>query len=102
MDLEHDSYMSHKVRKSVFGFPTWSDTSRSVQLQKMARCLKFWMYGGEELCYPCSKNKSTDQLRNDCEANLGLCFGIGKKDRFSHDTAHIVLLNILENGSVPT
>ena len=33
--------MSLVVRKPVFGFPTRSDTNRSVQPQKMARGLKF-------------------------------------------------------------
>ena len=29
------------MRKLTFWFPTWSDTNQAVQLQKMARCLKF-------------------------------------------------------------
>ena len=29
------------MRKPTFWFPTWSDTNRAVQLQKMARGLKF-------------------------------------------------------------
>ena len=28
----------------------------------------------EELYYPCSENKGTDQLRSDCEADLRLFF----------------------------
>ena len=33
--------MSRVVRKPTFWFPTWSDTNQAVQLQKMARGLKF-------------------------------------------------------------
>ena len=34
------------------------------------------------------ENKGADQLRSYCEADLRLCFRIGKK-RFSHDAAPI-------------
>ena len=47
--------------------PTWSDTNQAVQLQKIARCLKFWIHKVEELYYPCSENKGAD---------LRLCFRI--------------------------
>ena len=33
--------MSRDARKPVFVFPTRSDTNRTVQSQKMTRCLKF-------------------------------------------------------------
>ena len=33
--------ISHVMRKPTFLFPTWSDTNQAVQLQKMARGLKF-------------------------------------------------------------
>ena len=62
-------------RSSVF--PTRSDTNRTVQLQKQARSLKFWLYVEEELYYPSSENKGADQLRSYCEADLRLCFRIG-------------------------
>ena len=35
--------MSHIMRKPTFWFPNWSDTNHDVQLQKMARGLKFWI-----------------------------------------------------------
>ena len=35
------TYLSRVMRKQTFCFPTWSDTNHGVQLQKMARCLKF-------------------------------------------------------------
>ena len=34
-------HMSRVMRKPTFWFPTWSDTNQAVQLQKMARDLKF-------------------------------------------------------------
>ena len=34
-------HMSRVMRKPTFWFPTWSDTNRAVQPQKMARDLKF-------------------------------------------------------------
>ena len=38
-----DKKMSHVIKKPMFWFPTWSDTNQAVQLQKMARGLKFWI-----------------------------------------------------------
>ena len=60
-----------------------SDTNRSVQSQKQARGLKFWLQVEEELYYLCSENKGADQLRSYCEADLRLCFRIGKNLVFS-------------------
>ena len=37
----HQIQMSRVMRKATFWFPTWSDTNQAVQLQKMARGLKF-------------------------------------------------------------
>ena len=37
------------------------------------------------------ENKGADQLHNNCEADLRLCFRMCKK-QFSHDAAHIVRL----------
>ena len=36
-----DRQMSRVMRKPTFWFPTWSDTNQAVQVQKMARGLKF-------------------------------------------------------------
>ena len=41
--------MGHDTRKPVFGFLTRSDINRPVQLQKMARSLKFQICEEEEL-----------------------------------------------------
>ena len=65
------------------GFPTRSDTNRPVQFQKTSRRLKFRFYEEEKLYYPCSENKGADQLRSYCEADLRLCFRIGKNPVFS-------------------
>ena len=75
--------MSHIMKKPTFWFPTWSDTNQAVQLQKMARGLKFWVYEVEGLYYKCSENKGADQLRGHREADLHLCFRICKMFVFS-------------------
>ena len=63
-------------------FPNRSDTNRPVQSQKQARSLKFWISEEEKVYYLCSENKGADQLRSYCEADLRLCFRIGKKPVF--------------------
>ena len=59
-------------------FPHRSDTNRAVQAQKTARILKFRIKVEEELYYPSSENNGADQLRSYCEADLRLCFRIGR------------------------
>ena len=49
----------HIAYSNKFGFPTRSDTNRSVQSQKLARSLKYWISVEEQLYYPCSENKDT-------------------------------------------
>ena len=71
------------MRKPVLGFPTRSDTNRTVQPQKMARGLKFRLYEEEGLHYICSENKGADQVRGYREADLCLCFRICKNPVFS-------------------
>ena len=56
---------------------------RSYTNQKQARSLKFWIQEEEDVYYPCSENKDADQLRSYCEADLCLCFRIGKTTIFS-------------------
>ena len=48
--------------KPTFWFPTWSDTNQAVQLQKMARGLKFRIKKVEGSYYLCSENKGADQF----------------------------------------
>ena len=71
------------MRKPTFWFPTWSDTNQAVQLQKMARGLKFKIKKVEGLDYLCSENKGADQLRGYREADLRLCFRLCKMLVFS-------------------
>ena len=71
------------MRKPTFWFLTRSDTNQAVQLQKMARGLKFWIQKVEGLYYLCSENKGADQLRGHREADLRLCFHICKMLVFS-------------------
>ena len=75
--------MSRVMRKPKFWFPTWSNTNWAVQLQKMARGLKFRIKNVEELYYLCSENKGADQLCGYREAGLRLCFRICKTLVFS-------------------
>ena len=71
------------MRKAMFWFPTWSNTNQAVQLQKMARGLKFQIKKVEGFYYLCSENKGADQLRGYREADLPLCFCICKMLVFS-------------------
>ena len=48
-----------------------------------ARGLKFWIKEEDVLYYPCSENKSADQLRGHREADVRLCFCICKNLVFS-------------------
>ena len=52
--------------------------TNTVLSQKMARSLKFMIWIVEELYYPCSENKGADQLRGHREADLRLCFRLGR------------------------
>ena len=75
--------MSRVMRKQTFWFSNWSDANRAVQLQKMARGLKFRIKKVERLYYLCSENKGADQLR-------GYVFVFAYAKRcFSHDAAQI-------------
>ena len=48
--------------------------NQAVQIQKMARDLKFGIKEIEGLFYLCTKNKGADQLHGFCAADLHLCF----------------------------
>ena len=78
------------MRKPVFGHfdqvwhkPIWKSW-------KKARCLKFWLLVEEELHYSSSKNEGADQLHNYCEADLRLCFRIGKNLVFSRCDSYVI------------
>ena len=76
--------MSRVMRKSTFWFPTWSDTNQAVQLQKMARGLKFRIQKVERLYYLCSENKGAVTAKLICVFVFAYA-----KCWFSHDAAHI-------------
>ena len=81
------------MRKQKFWFPNWSATNQAVQLQKMARGLKFQIKKVEGLYYLCSKNKGADQLRRYREAVTAklICvfvFAYAKPWFSDHDTSH--------------
>ena len=60
------------------------ETNRIVQLQKMARGLKFCIYEVEVFYYICSEIKCNDHLHSYCAADLRLCFRICKIQVFSY------------------
>ena len=76
------------------GFPTRSDTNRTMLSQKMTGGLKSRVKEVQGLYYLCSENKCADQLRGYRAADLRLFFAYAKS-RFSHDAAHLVFLLIL-------
>ena len=72
------------MRKPTFWFPTRSETNQAVQLQKVARGLKFRIYKVEGLYYLCSENKGPAKL---------ICVFVYAyvKCWFSHDAAQLSL-----------
>ena len=74
--------------KPTMWFPNWSYTNQAAKTQKMARGWKFCIYKVEELYYPCSENKGTDQLR---KADLRLWFRIDADCWFSKEAAHFMI-----------
>ena len=64
--------------KATMWLSNRSNINQAVQAKKTARSLKFQIKEEEKLYYPCSENKGADQLRSYCEADLRLCFRIGK------------------------
>ena len=83
-------HLSRVTRKPTFKFPTWSDTNQAVQLQKMARGLKFWIKKVKGLDCVCSEKQGADQLRGYSEANLRLCFRICQTLVFSRRVSFVL------------
>ena len=83
------------MRTPTIWVPTRSDTNQAVQSQKMVRGWNFWIWKVEELYYPCSENKGTDQLRGYREADLCLCFRIDADCLFSSAAAHFIYLLLI-------
>ena len=60
------------MRKPMFWFLTRSDTNQAVQLQRMAKCLKFRIKKkGGRYCV-CGENRGADQLRGNFAVTAGL------------------------------
>ena len=76
------------MRKPTFWFPTWSDTNQAVQLQEMARGLKFRIKIVEGLYYLCSQK--TKALISFAVTKKLICVFVFAyaKCWFSHDAAH--------------
>ena len=64
------------MKKQQLEFPTRSGINQPIQSQEQTGSLKFWIQVEEELHYPCSENKSADQLHGYHEADLRPCFRI--------------------------
>ena len=75
------------MRKPTFWFPTWSDTNRAVQPQKMARGLKFRIYVVEEVYYRVAKIKALISFAVTAKLICVFVFAYAKC-WFSHDAAH--------------
>ena len=76
----------------MFWFPTWYDTNQAVQLQKMARGLKFWVYKVEGFYYLCSENNGSFAVT----VKLICVFVFAYAKRwFSNDAADIVIIRII-------
>ena len=71
------------MRKPVFGVSDQVRHNQSVDLQKIARGLKFRIKEVEGLYYPYSENKGADQLRDYRKPDLQLYFRRCKKPVFS-------------------
>ena len=78
------NYLSLVIRKPTFWFPTWSKTNQAIQLQKMAKGLKFRIEKVKGWYYLCSENKGADELCGYCV----FVFAYAKR-WFSHDVAHL-------------
>ena len=74
----------------MFWFPTLSDTNQAVQLQKMARGLKFRIQKEEALYYQCSETKALISFAVTPKLICVFVFAYAK-NRFSHDAAHLMI-----------
>ena len=79
------------MRKPTFWFPTLSDTNQAVQLQKMARGLKFQIQKVEGLHYLCNKTKALISFVVTAKLICVFVFTYAKC-WISHDVAHLLLL----------
>ena len=78
-------HLSHDARKPVFGVSDHVRHKPAYSPTEKARIFKFWVYVEQVLILYVlySENKGADQLRSYCEADLRLCFRIGKNPVFT-------------------
>ena len=81
-------HLSSVMRKPTFWFPTWSDTKQAVQLQRMARGLKFRIYK-EEGSYCVAKTKALISFAVTVKLICVFVFAYAKR-WFSHVVAHFI------------
>ena len=75
----------NEPRRQKTGLRGFRPGPTQTGLRSLRKCLEAWKFcfeEGEELYYPCSKNKDADQLRGYREADLRLCFRICKNPVF--------------------
>ena len=77
------------MRKPTLWFPTWSDTNQAVQLQEMARGLKFRIKKVGGLYYLCSENKGVISFAVTAKLICVFVFAYAKC-LFSHDAAQML------------
>ena len=86
--------ISRNARKSVFEVShpvccTVSEESKNLEIF----CIS-------TIVLPCSENKGTDQLRSYCNADLRLCFRIGKNLFFSIQGLYIYVILFLDGFTI--
>ena len=80
------------MRKPTFWFPTWSDTNQAVQLQKMARGLKFRIRKVEELYSTIHVTKTKALISFGVTTKLICVFVFAyAKHMFCHDVANAAI-----------
>ena len=81
------------MRKPTFWFPTWSDTNQAVQLQKMARGLKFGFRNKRNCTIRVAKTKALISFAVTAKLICVFVFAYAKR-WFSHDAAQIGLQHL--------
>ena len=82
--------MSRVMRKPTLWFPTWSDTNQAVQLQKMARSLKFRFIGSRgDYIIRVTKTKALISFAVTAKLICVFVFAYAKR-WFSHDAAQML------------
>ena len=89
-----NAYEPRREKTGLRGFRPGS-TQTGMCSQKDSK--KFWIKKVEKLYYLYRENKGADQLRGYCEADLRLCFRIGKIPVFSRCGSYTAWLYLKQN-----